>query len=270
MIDFRDKVTLGRTGLAVSRLGIGSSYGVSRRACLRAFDAGVNYFYWGSVRTRGMGLALRDLGRGHRDELVVVLQSYLRGPRWLETSVERGLRSIGVEHADVLLLGWHDVVPRSDLLETAARLRAQGRVRFLGISSHMRPLFPQLVELGQLDVFHLRYNAAHRGAETEIFPFLPEASGPGVVSYTNTRWGDLLDPKNMPPGMPPPSATDCYRFALTDPHVQVAMCGPADDGQMQTDLATLAAGPHAEDELARMRRIGDFVHSRGKQEFGSS
>ena len=81
MTGFAEKVELGRTGLRVSRIGIGSSYGPSPRSCLRAFDAGVNYFFWGSVRTRGMGYALRELAQTHRDELVVVLESYTRG-RW--------------------------------------------------------------------------------------------------------------------------------------------------------------------------------------------
>jgi aryl-alcohol dehydrogenase-like predicted oxidoreductase len=47
MSDFTGKVLLGSTGLKVSRLGIGSAYGVSERACRKAFDEGVNYFFWG-------------------------------------------------------------------------------------------------------------------------------------------------------------------------------------------------------------------------------
>ena len=58
MSDLTQKVSLGRTGVNVSRLGIGSAYGVSERACRMAFDEGVNYFFWGSVRTPGMGQAI--------------------------------------------------------------------------------------------------------------------------------------------------------------------------------------------------------------------
>ena len=42
MKDFSHKVALGRTGLKVTRIGIGSSYGVSERACRKAFDQGIN------------------------------------------------------------------------------------------------------------------------------------------------------------------------------------------------------------------------------------
>lgn len=48
MTTFEEKVSLGRSGLHTSRLGIGSSFGVSDRACQKAFDHGVNYFFWGS------------------------------------------------------------------------------------------------------------------------------------------------------------------------------------------------------------------------------
>ena len=75
---FNDKVKLGRTGLDVSRLGIGSSYGVSKDACLRAFERGVNYFFWGSVRTPGMAGAIREISKKSREKAVVVLQCYVR------------------------------------------------------------------------------------------------------------------------------------------------------------------------------------------------
>ena len=39
MSDLTQKVSLGRTGVKVSRLGIGSAYGVSERACRMAFSA---------------------------------------------------------------------------------------------------------------------------------------------------------------------------------------------------------------------------------------
>lgn len=261
MSDFMQKVPLGRTGVKVSRLGIGSAYGVSERACRMAFDRGVNYFFWGSVRTPGMGRAIRDIARSQRDDLVVVLECYVRQASWIPKSVEVGLRSLKTEQADVLLLGWYDRPPGTKILEAVERLKAQGRFRFLGISTHQRPLFQRYLQDGSYDVFHVRYNAAHRGAEQEVFPLLPESGGPGVVSFTNTRWGDLLDPKKMPSGTAsPPTAPDCYRFVLSHPAVQVAICGPKNDEEMSAGLTALEAGPMSEEELERMRRIGDHVH----------
>lgn len=260
MSDFSEKVPLGRTGLRVSRLGIGSAYGVSERACRMAFDQGVNYFFWGSVRTPGMGEAIREISRSQRQELVVVLECYVRFPGWVSRSVEKGLRSLRIEQADVLLLGWYDRPPGPAMLTRVERLKEQGRFRFLGISTHQRPLFQQYIRDGHYDVFHVRYNAAHRGAEKDVFPHLPGKDAPGIVSYTNTRWGDLLNPRKMPSGISPPSAPDCYRFVLSNPSVQVAICGPKSDDEMAAGLTVLKSGPMGEQELERMRMIGDHVH----------
>jgi aryl-alcohol dehydrogenase-like predicted oxidoreductase len=261
MSDFSNKVVLGRTGLSVSRLGVGSAYGVSYEACRKAFDCGINYFFWGSVRTPGMGLAVREIARTRREDIVVVLQCYVRPHRLVRRSIEMGLKKLGIDHADILLLGWHDKLPEEKLLETAIRMKGQGLFRFLGISSHQRPLFEKYLGDGVYDVFHVRYNAAHRGAEKEIFPYLPEkARSPGIVSFTNTRWGDLLKPKNMPFAITAPSASDCYRFVLSDSHVDVAICGPKNDAEMDEALSVLTSGPMDEEELLRMRLIGGHVH----------
>ena len=254
------KVVLGRTGLEVSRLGIGSAYGVSPRACLRAFDAGVNYFFWGSVRTAGMGVALRDLAKTHRDELVIVLESYARGGWTLRRSVMTGLKKLGVDYADILLLGWHDAEPPAKVFEVAKQLQEEGRFRFLAISSHKRLLFPRFLEMGDFDVFHIRYSAAHPGAESDVFPHLQNSGGPGIVAFNATRWGQLLPAKNMPDGMTPPTAAECYRFTLSDPHVHVAITGPKNDEEMAHALTILASAPMDAEEMARMREIGAHVH----------
>jgi aryl-alcohol dehydrogenase-like predicted oxidoreductase len=244
----------------VSRLGLGASYGVSARACLKAFDAGVNYFFWGSVRTVRMALAIRQIIRGDRDRLVVVLQCYARGPWSIRRSVERGLHTLGIDYADILLLGWHEEAPAPKVLAAAHALQQAGRCRYLGISSHQRLQFPSFLAAGHYDVFHVRYNAAHRGAEREVFDRLPAEGGPGIATFTSTRWGSLLQAKNMPAGMAAPAASDLYRFSISDPRVHVALCGPQNDAEMDEALRALALGPLDEEALARLRRIGDHVH----------
>jgi len=130
----------------------------------------------------------------------------------------------------------------------------------LGISSHQRPLFQGFLKDGFYDVFHLRYNAAHRGAEKDIFPFLNKKTDPGIVSFTNTRWGDLLKAKNMPKGIQPMSASDCYRFSLSNPNVHVAISGPKNDKELESALCVLGSDPVSGNEMEKFRKIGDHVH----------
>ena len=68
---------LGRTGLLAGRLGVAASYGVPAAAVERAFERGVNYLFWGSMRRAGFGGAIRQLAP-QRERMVLVLQSYSR------------------------------------------------------------------------------------------------------------------------------------------------------------------------------------------------
>ncbi len=263
MASFRPRVPLGRSGLQVAKLGLGSSFKAPTASYREAFDRGVNYFYWGSIRRSQMGDAIREIAREQREQLVVVLQSYSRVGGLLTTFVERGLRRLGLEHADVLLLGWHNRRPSRRVVDAALELRRKGRIAHIALSTHRRTLLPTLLDDDTWSIWHVRYNAVHRGAEREIFPCLAErerAERPGMVTYTTTRWGHLCDPARTPAGVATPTGTDCYRFALTHPEVDVCLAGPDDPEQMKQALAALERGPMDEDELAWMRGVGDHIY----------
>ncbi len=265
-MSFNDRITLGRTGLRVGRLGIASSYGAPTEAYEEAFERGCNYFTWGSAFKRRSG-PMKEFFRnviasGRRDQLVLAIWSYNHSALLSEPMLRRGLRALGTDYADILLLGYYRKRPPQRLLDRAARMRESGMVRYLGLSSHKRTLFPELAKEGIFDLFHVRYNAAHRGAETEVFPNLPESDRPGIVTFTATSWGKLLSPKKMPPDEAPPRASDCYRFVLSHPSVDVCMTGTRNLEQMREALETLERGPLDPEDEARMRRIGDWVYGR--------
>jgi aryl-alcohol dehydrogenase-like predicted oxidoreductase len=256
---------LGRTGRSVSRLGVSASYGVPGEAVERAFEQGVNYLYWGSIRRDSFGAALRHLGP-RRDRFVLAIQSYTRVAGLMGWSLERALRALHFDYTDVLLLGmWNKpVAPR--ILEAAQRLKARGLVRYLAVSTHTRRLVPPIAAASDFDVVHFRYNAAHPGAETDIFPHLPDGARPGLVAFTATSWGQLLGKaqglvrsRPIPKSERVPTAADCYRFVLTRPEVDVCMTGPKDAVQMEHALEALRLGPMSEDELAWMLRVGRAV-----------
>jgi len=228
---------------------------------LRAFDRGVTYFYHGSRRNAGMAAAIRELvAAGRRDDVVIVLQSYSRLAGLMEMFFTRGLRQLGIDAADVLLLGWYNTLPSQAVLERALRLREKGMVRHLAISAHHRPAFVGYADDERFSILHIRYNAAHTGAETDVFTHLPAEGRPGTVAYTATRWGTLLSARRVPPGEKPLRARDCYRFVLSNPAFNVCMTGPKDDSQMDEALAALDGGPLTPEENARVRAIGRHVH----------
>jgi aryl-alcohol dehydrogenase-like predicted oxidoreductase len=263
-----ERRVLGRTGLQVGRLGIASSYGVPGGALERAFERGANYFYWGSQRRPHFGQGLTRL-KPQRDRFVLVIQSYTRIAALMAGSLERALLALNFDYTDVLLLGmWNKPVPPR-ILDAARKLQQRGLTRFLAVSTHQRKLVPQIAAANDFDIVHFRYNAVHPGAEKEIFPHLPAANRPGLVSFTATSWGQLLGRNTLiglvqgshalPKGERAPTATDCYRYVLTRPEVDVCLAGPASAAQMEEALAALTRGPMTEEELAWMRRVGRAV-----------
>jgi aryl-alcohol dehydrogenase-like predicted oxidoreductase len=266
IMNFARPTTLGRTGLEVGRLGIASSFGALAEAYREAFERGCNYFTWGTFirgRSGAMGDAIRNLvAAGKRDDLVVGMLTYAHIAWLTEHFFVRGLKAANLEYADVLLLGWFPKRPSRKVIDGALRLKDRGLVRFIGLTSHNRKLFPELAREGLFDVFHIRYNAAHRGAETETFPHLTGDDRPGVVSFTATDWQKLLKSGKMPPGEKPLTAAECYRFALSNPAVDVCMMGARSKAQMQANLGVLEQGPLSAEEMARVQRIGRHVYGK--------
>lgn len=253
---------LGRTGVPVGRIGLASGYGADQRCVRLGFERGVNYFYWGTFRRDSFGEGLREL-HSQREKFVLVIQSYTRVAGLLGWSLERALRSLKMDYADVLLLGmWNkDVTP--SIWERALRLRDRGLVKHLAISTHNRAHGLALTSSKDVDVLHVRYNAIHRGAERDIFAQLPDRSArPGIVSFTATSWGELLSAKKLPSGEKQPTAADAYRFVLTNSNIDVCLTGPKSPEQFNAALEAFDKGPMSEDELAWMRRVGDAKYEK--------
>ena len=113
------------------------------------------------------------------------------------------------------LLGmWNHRVP-ARIADAARALKHRGLVRHIAVSTHNRALFVQFG--AEFDIFHVRYNAAHRGAEKEVFPYVAQDSRAGLVSFTATSWGQLLRSRRIPSGERVPTAGDCSALCCPTP-----------------------------------------------------
>jgi predicted aldo/keto reductase-like oxidoreductase len=268
-MDFKERVTFGRTGLMVSRIGLASGFGVPTAAIEKAFhEYGVNYLYLSLLKRGRMVQAIRNIAPKHRDELCIVLAKPTFGGSFLQGFVERWLKKLKIERADLVVLQDQRKPLSQKLVDRVHRLKDSGKVRFVGMSSHERPLFGKIAR-GEVktpvDFFQVRYNAVHTGAEQDIFPHLYQENRPGIVIFTATCWGKLLKPRFMPAGEHPLPSADCYRFVLSHPDVNVCVTGPSTAAQMEENLRTLDAGPLDEKEMARVRRIGKHIYSMGSK-----
>ncbi len=254
-------VKLGRTGIEVAPLGLAASYGIAGKEVERAFERGLNLFYWGTRRTPEFGRSLRRIAGRDRSKVVTVVQSYARTPWLVARSLDSALRRLRLDYTDVLLLGWWSRPPPERILAGAAELVRRGRARHVMLSGHHRPTFPLVAVDRRVGLLMVRYNAAHPGAEQEVFPRLP-AERPGIVAYTTTSWGQLLARELAPAGERVPTSTDCYRFVLSSPHVDACWSGARNAEELDAALRALDLGPMPEDELAWMRRVGATVRER--------
>jgi aryl-alcohol dehydrogenase-like predicted oxidoreductase len=255
--------TLGRTGLRVHRLGLSASYRPGSRAMQRAVERGVNYFF-GYGFDGQMTRFMRPLLRHERERYVVATGAYnlIIGYPDLRRTLEKRLKQFGTDYIDIFLfLG---VMKEKEFPLRARdemfRLREEGKIRFVGMSCHDRKFAGKMADEGGLDALMIRYNAAHRGAEQDIFPHCA-AHNPGIISYTATRWSYLLRrPKGWPRDGSVPSAGMCYRFVLSSPSVHLTLTAPRSAEELEENLDSLEKGPLNDDEAAFMRSFGDAVH----------
>jgi len=267
--DFKERVPFGKTGVMVNRIGLASGYGVPAACIEKAFhEYGVNYFYISPLlNLRSMIQATRNLGTGNRDELLILLaRPYFKGlgGRRLESYVEKWLRKLGLEWIDLIFQGVDKSVSQK-FTDSLHQLKDSGKVRFVGMSTHERPVFARVAS-GEVnapaDFFHVRYNVVHLGAEQDVFPLLPREDRPGIGVYTATCWRKPLKAKNMPPGEKPLTAADCYRFVLSNPDVDVCLTAPKTEKQMEENFRALEAGPLDEEEMGRARYIGKYIYGK--------
>jgi aryl-alcohol dehydrogenase-like predicted oxidoreductase len=259
--------TFGNTGKTVFRMGLSGTYRPGRPAVYKALDEGVNFFFCFGFDTQILKV-LRDVFRNRREDFVVATGPYnlIWGHPNLRRTLEKRLRQLRTDYIDAFLfLGVLKEQQYSEnTLEELSRFREEGKVRTFGLSTHDRKLAGKLAADGSVDALMVRYNAAHRGAEQDIFPHLRHHN-PGLASYTATRWRYLLRrPGSWPKDQPVPTAGMCYRFVLSNPHVDVCLTAPSNAKQLQENLAAMREGPLSREEMIFMRRFGDAVHDTRK------
>ncbi len=263
-------VTLTEQVPPVLRLGLstrGNTHLTSSDVRL-AMDRGVNYLNW-CGQEDGLSRAVARLSREERERVVVAYQFSARTAAAAESELAGVLETLDTDYLDVPTLyyvesepEWEEICSRGGSLAYLTRAKEAGRVRMVGLTSHQRKLAARWAGSGRLDLLMIRYNAAHRGAEEDVFPVTRELDIP-VVAFTCLRWRYLLEPQ---PGENPdrvPPAMEWYRFVVANPAVGVALMAPNGKEELLHNLSLLddwrASGPET---LARLRVRGDRVRER--------
>jgi len=205
---------LGRTGLTVSRLSLGTggpsrlgqslgySASESERIVRQALDRGINFFDTSIAYAESevlLGNALRGVPR----------DAYLLATKWpperdgvvnsdrraLAASVERSLRRLRVEAIDLMQL--HGVVPsvypevRDRFLPELQALQAQGKILSLGITERFfadpaHEMLEMALRDDVWDAVMVKYGILNQAAARRVLP-LAEQQNVGVLNMASVR-----------------------------------------------------------------------------------
>jgi aryl-alcohol dehydrogenase-like predicted oxidoreductase len=208
-----DTVTLGATGISVSRLCIGtgtdgwnhrsrqSNLGVKGLARLLrfAYDQGITF--WDSADMYGTHPHVAEALRGlDRSSVVITTKTVSRKPDAAIHDVERFLRELQTDYLDILLLhclmetDWPERYGAT--MEALFRLKERGLIRALGVSCHDFGAFTTTAVTPWVEVVLARINYAGISMDApppRVIPVLDRmhASGKGIYGMKVMGAGQL-------------------------------------------------------------------------------
>jgi len=193
---------LGNTGLDISDISFGCAGLDSADVVKRALERGINYFDTspdysraGSEKTLGQGI------KGYqRDKLCIVSKFCTTGGHLSNTTpvkdvmaaVEGSLQRIGTDYLDLAHIHACNSIDRlmnPNIHEAFDRLKEQGKLRFLGVSSHtprLEEVMRHAVDSRRFDVIMVAYNFRNWPALTSIFRDAKK-KGVGVVAMKTLK-----------------------------------------------------------------------------------
>jgi 1-deoxyxylulose-5-phosphate synthase len=211
---------LGRSGLVISRIGLGMmSYGDPAAASWyldeeraepivrRAVEAGVTFFDTADMYSTGTseeitGRLLRRLFANRDDYVLATKVYYPMGPgpndrglsrKHLTAALEASLRRLGTDHVDLYQLHrWDPGTPIEETMTALADAVGAGKVRYVGASLMYawQCVKAQYAAATGFASMQTRYNLVYREEEREVIPFCLDA-GIGVLPYSPLAQGLL-------------------------------------------------------------------------------
>ena len=170
------QVTLGKTGVKVTKLGMGTSWAVAESFVQRAIASGVRYIDTSETYERGKAeIALGNVfaRTGQRKDVYLVTKnsSYegIKGSARAKSFVTRlqdSLDRLQTDHVDCYYIHGIrgqdiDILTDKEVIKTFEDLKKSGKIKFAGFSCHDRML-PELVEAGAkagwIDQIMIKYN----------------------------------------------------------------------------------------------------------------
>lgn len=277
--------TLGRTGLPVSDISFGSSRLRTGQEELvhHALDRGINYFdtadsYTGGQSEKVIGNALK----GERDQVYIVSKTKV----WADDSrddimraLEGSLRRLQTDYVDVFFnhaVNDTDRLDNPEWFEFVEQAKAQGKIRFTGMSGHAGRLtdcIAHAVDNDLVDVLLVAYNFGQDPAFYESLtrsfnriathPGLPgvlrraREKDIGVVAMKTLMGARLNDMRPYETGDGTFSQA-AFRWTLSNPDVNALVVSMTSTAQIDEYLQASGAAAVSVGDLKLLRRYAQL------------
>ncbi|WP_311214735.1 MULTISPECIES: aldo/keto reductase [unclassified Arthrobacter] len=277
------KRLLGRTGLAVSPIAIGgAAFTYVHEATgwnplseegaetvidtLNAgLDSGINYI--DTAQAYGDGYSETLIGRvmkERRDECVLASKAWFHlDAAGMEDSVHSSLERLQTDHIDVLQIHGRmfsnkdvDHVINGGPLSALVKLRAQGKIGHIGITSEEPWTLIPFLSTGEIEVYQIAYNLIYQGAARHFLPQADEA-GAGIVTMRTMTSGIFQrEATFLAPGWQ--QAHSLYdtalKFVLSDSRIHSGIIGMRWPHEVQQNISIVESYEPVTD-FAQMPRV---------------
>lgn len=246
-------VTLGKTGLKVSRMGLGG-IPIQRidaegtKALLHKLaDQGVNYI----DTARGYTVSEEYLGyalEGIRDKFVLATKSMARTKEAMAADIEKSLHNLRTNYIDLYQVHnpsmeqLDQVLAAGGALEALQEAKEAGKIGHIGLTAHSTEVFARALELNWV--------------ETIMFPYnIVESQGEELIAKCKEKNIGFIDMKPLAGGAIE-DATLALRYVCSNPDVTVVIPGMAEVHELDENIKACSnTEPLTEEELAKMDKI---------------
>ncbi|MBQ8558462.1 MAG: aldo/keto reductase [Tyzzerella sp.] len=252
-------VTLGKTGLKISRLGFGGipiqrvDAAATKELIKVMAEKGINYI----DTARGYTVSESYLGEaleGYRDKFILATKSMARDKDGMTADIETSLKNLRTDYIDIYQVHnpsieqLEQVMAPGGALEALIEAKEAGKIGHIGLTGHTMELFEKAVDLPWVETFMFPYNIVERQGE-ELMRKCTE-NNIGFIVMKPLAGGAIED------------ANLALRFICANPDVSVVIPGMYDVKEIDMNLAaTEDTSPLTNEELKKMEEIREQLGS---------
>ena len=248
---------LGKTGLKISRLGLGGipiqkiDARGTKKLIFELAEAGVNFI----DTARGYTVSEEYLGfalEGIRERFVLATKSTARTKDAMAKDIDISLKNLRTDYIDLYQL--HNPGPKDletvmapgGALEALCEAKAAGKIGHIGITLHSAELFRKALELPFVETIMFPYNIVETQGEEMIAQCAEKNIG--FICMKPLAGGAIED------------ATVAMRFIVSNPAVTVVIPGMADSAEIEQNISAASdTAPLRAQELKKIAEIKEFL-----------